>query len=241
MSKQQKFKLLLFINLFFLPVKIQSLTLKKLALNTLIISNNLNQPTTITLDVTQQCSICHDPRTTQKSFVFNAQEKKELIFDNCLINDIKQKDQSAYFFITRTLDKQKKTETTYPFKHTFSLVRKNNSYKPKKTLNFIEFDFDTMMDITLNEQANNKSNNFYDHFVHNTIPKPLTYFLPQDISQSQMILNFKNLYNKKSPSKMAPAVKTKIPFIIHQIWFGITGDKPHLYKQWEKGFKKLLG
>ena len=66
--------------------------------------------------------------------------------------------------------------------------------------------------------------------------------LPHNLSPADFLHRLKKLYNKNKPSALikkhaAKHTATKIPHIIHQIWFG--GKLPEIYKIWQKRLKKL--
>ena len=67
--------------------------------------------------------------------------------------------------------------------------------------------------------------------------------LPSNLTPAEFLYKLKKIYNKNKPSaqnKKSPIInitQAKIPFIIHQIWFG--GKLPEIYKIWQKRLKKL--
>jgi hypothetical protein len=98
----------------------------------------------------------------------------------------------------------------------------------KNDISFNERDFDFL---------EKESPDFFNSLQNNKIS--LGSYLPHGITPSFTISLFKKLYEKNSQSKTKNKKnECRIPYIIHQNWFGVTGDMPMLYRQWKKDWRK---
>ena len=216
----------LLINLFFFGHS-NALNFKKLALKQITLKNNLNKKTKIFIQAHKKCAMCTDQNVLQESIILNQNEKKQIAYHDRLITAIRPLETSTSLFITRNFMANKTL-----LQHTVQINNQDNNRIDKASrLNFSELDFDTLIHIAT-------TNNAYQACVKNKASEYLTCLCPDGITVSNMLFLFKNLYEKNRFSRILPLETPKIPLIIHQVWFGITGDMPLIYKQWQKGWKK---
>ena len=103
-------------------------------------------------------------------------------------------------------------------------------HQPIMVNDFVEVDFDW----SLKQQTNYKE-------CAKACTLKFQRGLPNSVSPADFLLQLKKIYNKNKPSILDKHglffSQPKIPYIIHQIWFG--SKLPEVYRIWQKRLKKL--
>jgi hypothetical protein len=190
--------------------QIFTLNVEKLELQSVDIKNETTRDQKIKIFFDIDCFSCGDKNEKIRDIAFSPYEAKKIEFTrNGSYGKISKIDVVTESYLSCTYDSKKK-ENTYSLK--------DLSLKKQEQL-FIK-------DLGFTESMIGRTDSWCG------------YLLPEETTINEFFLFLKKQFEKRMSEKRIKNKIPKIPLIIHQTWFGITGDMPPLYRQWQKQWKK---
>ena len=241
-----------FIFVWLLPTSAYAINIEKLQLKNITITNKTNQTQTIDLYSEHACAHCPSTTIVKKNMSIPAQASSSADQKNSTIKKITlltKKHSPAFLHLTQdknyVMSIQEQKQSDFPLHKEFyktllggtpNATSQSTQVRTNQRMRYIA----EKITITKFLEPLNKLYQKYNLATltrnknHNHLQKILT--RPQTFRTSQALKTSQTLKTLQAPeTPQAP----KIPLFIHQIWFGITGDMPHLYKQWQKKLKKM--